>query len=117
MGLDRYAPFPYRPGAEVPFRIFQIFIAQIIEWNFFIADRCALVPFQTVFHFSLITIGGSFRFPCHLAHTPALEGNVDIPAIRALLIFFTGGVSLPDRLKTHWTFSYVVKYEKLPIAL
>ena len=63
MGFNRYTPFPDRLLAEVGLREFQVFIAQVIEGNLFIADGFALVPVQAVFLFPLIPKGSRFRVP------------------------------------------------------
>src|SRR3989304_5041417 len=83
---------PYRALGEVRLGLVQVFIAQEIEGNLFIADGCALVPFQLVFLFPLIPKGSSFRVTRYLPLPLALIGNVDIPAVLTLAIFYAEGL-------------------------
>jgi hypothetical protein len=97
MGFYRYAPFPYRALSEVRYGMFQVFIAQEIEGDLFIADRCALVPLQTVFPFPRISKDRSLGVSRNLPHTPALVVSVGIPAGLALAIYYAKGFSHPSR--------------------
>src|SRR5659263_221542 len=87
MSFNRYTPFPDRLLAEIGLSEFQIFIAQVIEGNFFVSDGLALVPVQAVFLFPLKPESSRFGVSRHLPLPQALEGDVDIPAVLSLFIF------------------------------